>query len=313
MISIIIPAFNEAATIRDLHRRLSACEATWNEDYDSSWSMTAAPTPHWPSPRRSLTTTAPQDRFAFTKLRPSTGGDGGPWNMLAATSSRSSMRICRILPKNCIAFCKNAEMVTTLFLAIAPTQGRDRQTRLVTRSIIAFWRAGEYRDSARLRRFLRHESPGRRGYRARPNAAGLSVACAPGSAFGKLAWNMSTRCPDRGTSKYTFAKLLELGLDGIINFSSKPLRLIMVAGVLLGLFSLAVALVVLVQYIGDITIGNDNLRDTKGWTSLILAVLFLSMPYFFAWESSANTSAGCLTRSNAGRCTWWVRPSMWNQ
>ncbi len=34
MISIVIPAFNEGAGIRELHGRLKDCAATWNEDYE---------------------------------------------------------------------------------------------------------------------------------------------------------------------------------------------------------------------------------------------------------------------------------------
>ena len=57
--------------------------------------------------------------------------------------------------------------------------------------------------------------------------------------------------------------------------------LFMVAGVLLGMFSLAIAILVLVQYVGDITIWQYNPRDQRGWTSLILAVLFLSSAQLF--------------------------------
>jgi dolichol-phosphate mannosyltransferase len=84
-----------------------------------------------------------------------------------------------------------------------------------------------------------------------------------------------------GQPKYTFRKLAQLALDGIVNFSSKPLRLIMVAGVLLGLFSLALALFVLVQWAFDWTVFGYNPRDTRGWTSTILAVLLLSSAQLF--------------------------------
>src|SRR5438093_13638401 len=81
--------------------------------------------------------------------------------------------------------------------------------------------------------------------------------------------------------KCTFGNLVQLGLDGIVNFSSKPLRLIMTAGVLLGLFSLLAALVVLVQYVFDLTIWIYNPREQRGWTSLMLAILFLSSAQLF--------------------------------
>src|SRR5580698_6103606 len=34
MISVIIPAYNEGEGIRQLHQRLTACAATWNDDYE---------------------------------------------------------------------------------------------------------------------------------------------------------------------------------------------------------------------------------------------------------------------------------------
>jgi dolichol-phosphate mannosyltransferase len=94
-----------------------------------------------------------------------------------------------------------------------------------------------------------------------------------------LAYERQAR--EAGEPKYTFRKLVQLGLDGIVNFSSKPLRLIMVAGVLMGLFSLAAALLVIVQYVFDLTIWVYNPRDQKGWTSLMLAILFLSSAQLF--------------------------------
>ena len=54
-----------------------------------------------------------------------------------------------------------------------------------------------------------------------------------------------------------------------------------VAGVLLGMFSLGTALVVLVQYLFNFEIAGYNPRDQRGWTSLMLAVLFLSSAQLF--------------------------------
>jgi polyisoprenyl-phosphate glycosyltransferase len=84
-----------------------------------------------------------------------------------------------------------------------------------------------------------------------------------------------------GRSKYTLRKLVRLAVDGVVDFSSKPLRLIMYAGVGLGLFSAATALVVAIQYAADWTIAGYNPRDQRGWTSLMLAVLFLSSAQLF--------------------------------
>jgi dolichol-phosphate mannosyltransferase len=84
-----------------------------------------------------------------------------------------------------------------------------------------------------------------------------------------------------GEPKYTFAKLVNLALDGIINFSSKPLRLIALIGLGLGAASIFVALFVLTQYVADWTIWGYNPRESKGWTSTILTILFLASVQFF--------------------------------
>lgn len=79
-----------------------------------------------------------------------------------------------------------------------------------------------------------------------------------------------------GSPKYTFAKLMTLALDGMFNFSFKPLRIIMVLGLALGVFSFIAGMFVFYQYVTDTTIFGYNPRHARGWTSLILSVLFLS-------------------------------------
>lgn len=84
-----------------------------------------------------------------------------------------------------------------------------------------------------------------------------------------------------GEPKYTLRKLINLSLEGIVNFSSRPLRMIAGAGIVLGLFAVVLAVLVLVQYATNTTIWGYNPRDARGWTSLILAVLFLSSAQLF--------------------------------
>lgn len=79
-----------------------------------------------------------------------------------------------------------------------------------------------------------------------------------------------------GEPKYTFGKLLKLALDGVINFSYRPLQLLMILGFLVGLLAFLAGLLFLFQYLTNTTILGYNPRAARGWTSLILAVLFLS-------------------------------------
>jgi glycosyltransferase involved in cell wall biosynthesis len=84
-----------------------------------------------------------------------------------------------------------------------------------------------------------------------------------------------------GESKYTFAKLLRLAVDGIINFSYKPLQLSMLLGICMGVLSLLAGVGVLIQYLLDWTILGFNPHQARGWTSLIFVMLFSFATQFF--------------------------------
>jgi polyisoprenyl-phosphate glycosyltransferase len=84
-----------------------------------------------------------------------------------------------------------------------------------------------------------------------------------------------------GAPKYTLARLVNLAVTGLVNFSSKPLRLITGTGVLLGLLAVAGAAFVVAQYAADWTVLGYNPRQARGWTSTILAILFLASVQLF--------------------------------
>lgn len=79
-----------------------------------------------------------------------------------------------------------------------------------------------------------------------------------------------------GEPKYNFRELFRLATDGIINFSYRPLQLIMSIGVALAFLSIISAFFVVVQYTANWTIAGFNPRNARGWTSLIFAILFFS-------------------------------------
>jgi len=85
-----------------------------------------------------------------------------------------------------------------------------------------------------------------------------------------------------GEPKYTFRKLLNLALDGLINFSYKPLRIISLTGLALGALAVFLAVFVLVQYVADWDVLGYNPRQARGWTSTILVLLFLSSAQLFS-------------------------------
>jgi dolichol-phosphate mannosyltransferase len=70
-----------------------------------------------------------------------------------------------------------------------------------------------------------------------------------------------------GTPKYTFLRLVQLSLDGLMSFSYAPLRLLAVFGLVMSLASFAGILVVLYRYLFT--------PYVPGYTSLAILVLFI--------------------------------------
>lgn len=84
-----------------------------------------------------------------------------------------------------------------------------------------------------------------------------------------------------GEPKYSFARLLKLALDGIVNFSYKPLHMAILFGAAVGILSILGGAFVLVQYFTNWTVMGFNPRQARGWTSLIFAILFSSAVQLF--------------------------------
>mgnify|MGYP004578594281 CR=1 FL=1 len=73
-----------------------------------------------------------------------------------------------------------------------------------------------------------------------------------------------------GKTKYPLKKMLKLASDGIISFSTKPLKI--VGG--LGILSVVISLIILIYAILSFALKWNNL--TPGWTSLMCTMTFLS-------------------------------------
>ena len=72
-----------------------------------------------------------------------------------------------------------------------------------------------------------------------------------------------------GKTKYPFKKMLKLAKDGIIGFSTKPLKI--VGG--LGILSVVVSIIILIYAILSFAFSWNNL--TAGWTSIMCTMTFL--------------------------------------
>ena len=78
-----------------------------------------------------------------------------------------------------------------------------------------------------------------------------------------------------GTTQYSILRLVRLAADGVFNFSTAPLTVVFVLGLLMSVISIAAASAVFIVRIFDIAYFGQRLRDVQGFTSLILTVLLI--------------------------------------
>jgi dolichol-phosphate mannosyltransferase len=79
-----------------------------------------------------------------------------------------------------------------------------------------------------------------------------------------------------GEVKYTFRKLLKLAIDGLLDFSTFPLRIATYFGFLLAIPSFIIGIFFIVQRIFNFKVLNYSPSDTPGLASLAVGVFFLS-------------------------------------
>jgi glycosyltransferase involved in cell wall biosynthesis len=78
-----------------------------------------------------------------------------------------------------------------------------------------------------------------------------------------------------GRSSYTLKKLIRLGMNVIVGFSDKPLKLVMIAGFAMAFLSFSMSLFILVSHLmGILTV--------EGWASIALSLWFLAGCLLFA-------------------------------
>jgi dolichol-phosphate mannosyltransferase len=112
-----------------------------------------------------------------------------------------------------------------------------------------------------------------------------------------------------GEPKYNLRRLFKLATDGIINFSYRPLQLIMMAGVVLAFLCILLAAFILVQYFADWTVAGFNPHYATGWTSLMLTILFLAAVNLVSM-GILGEYMGRLFEEVKHRPTWIVKQSI---
>jgi dolichol-phosphate mannosyltransferase len=282
MISVVIPAFNESEGLRALYERLSACAATWDEDFefilvdDGSRDETlaiaeeiAGRDPHWKviSLSRNF-----GHQAAVTAGLEHTHGD------LVAIIDADLQDPPEELPR----FFRKAREGFDVVYGI---RTKRKEGIFKRASYHVFYRLLASLASIRIPLdsgdFCVMTRRAVDALAALPERSRFVRGLRSWIGFEQTGLAYERQARAAGAPKYTFRKLLNLALDGLINFSSRPLRLIAVLGVLLSFFTVLLAVFVVVQYAADWTVLGYNPRHARGWTSLILAILFLASAQLF--------------------------------
>ena len=80
-----------------------------------------------------------------------------------------------------------------------------------------------------------------------------------------------------GKTKYPLKKMLKLASDGIISFSTKPLRLVGYVGI----FSIILSFIILIYSLVSFAFNLNNL--TAGWTSIMVTVTFFAGVQYYQY------------------------------
>jgi len=78
-----------------------------------------------------------------------------------------------------------------------------------------------------------------------------------------------------GVTKYPFLRLLKLAADGIFNFSTVPLTIVLCAGIIMSLLSFLTIIFVIILRITDVEIFGAKFSDVQGFATVIITILFI--------------------------------------
>jgi len=283
MISVVLPAFNEQENIPQLYERLTACARTWNEPYeiivvnDGSRDATLAMCASYAARDRSFKVLSFSRNF------------GHPAAITAGLQFASGDLVAILdsdlqdPPEELVRFFAKCREGYDVVYAVRT----KRKEGIVKRASYFIY----YRLLASLATFDIPLDSGdfcvvnRRVVQtlnALPERNRFVRGLRSWIGFRQIGLAYERHARAAGDPKYTFRKLLNLALDGIFNFSYKPLRVITLLGIGIGALAMLAGLLFLIQYLGDVTIAGYNPRQARGWTSLILSILFLSGTQLFA-------------------------------
>ena len=276
LISVVIPCYNEEEVLPLLHQRLSAVAGTWGADYeiilindgsrDRTWDLMTAihhQDPHW----------------KMISLARNFGHQIALWTGLAAARGDIIMVLDADL--------QDPPEIVPQFLAkwqegydVVFGVRRKRKENLLKRlCYFSYYRllalvsevnipldSGDFclMDSRVVKIIASvHET--------RPFIRGLRAWA--GFRQTDLEYERSARAA--GEVKYTFSKLVQLAVDGILSSSIRPLRLATYLGLFVSALSFAGTIFTLAQRLFAETFASFGLRPVPGFATTVMSVLFL--------------------------------------
>lgn len=96
------------------------------------------------------------------------------------------------------------------------------------------------------------------------------------SGFRQVPFEYERQARERGVSHYTLSKLVRLASDGLVSFSSAPLRLASWLGIGLCGCSVGLAALLVGWWLSRFTVAGIHPSDAVGWTSVVCLILLLA-------------------------------------
>jgi glycosyltransferase involved in cell wall biosynthesis len=277
MISVVVPAYNEAAVLAELYRRVAAAAETWGEAWELIVVDDGSSDGTFDIAARIAAADARVKVLGFSR-------NFGHQPAITAGLAYASGDIAAILdadlqdpPEQLRRFIDKCREGYDVVYAIRTRRKEGLWKRLAYRAYYRLLRrlasvdipldSGDFCVLSRRVVDVLNALPERRRF-----VRGLRAWA--GYRQTGLAYERGAR--QAGEPKYTFGRLVTLGLDGVFSFSYRPLHLLMLAGLLVGAGAFLAGALVFLQYVTNTTVWGYNPRNAPGWTSLMIAILFLA-------------------------------------
>ncbi len=275
-VSVVVPCYNEAATLPILYERLSTEARRWNVDHEVILVDDGSQDGSWEIMRR---VHAQDPRWKMISFARNYGHQTALWAGLHLASGNLVAVLDADLqdpPEVLAAFFEKWRSGYDVIYGVR----QKRKEGLLKRAAYFFF----YRLLSRLAEIdipldsgdfcvmdrrvvdlLKRMPERRRFIRGLRSWIGYRKAAVPYERHGRAG----------GETKYTFRRLVELAVDGVFSFSSQPLRLATYFGGCVSMVAFLGALFTLLQRIFAKQFARIGLEPVPGFATTVIAVLFL--------------------------------------